>query len=789
MKIRIIVVNVLLFLFCSSTYAGPDLTGYDIAFSDDFNGSELDGTLWKTAPLWGPYAVTNNEEQYYVDILNSNQGFSWSPFELNGGILTIKANRAGADGVPTAPDQPAESDPYWNNNPEFNYNEDYDPAGRKYLSGLISSLESFNFTHGYAETRAKLPAGQGLWPAFWQLTTKYVEDVPEIDIVEMLGQEPWKVTHSLHYFDISNNWELISTPTYETAGPDFSQDFHTYGVMWEPKKIVWYVDGVAVKTLTDADGYVIPKQAMYLISNLAVGGTWPGPADASTPFPARYDIDYIKVYRKNMPTPVTPAILDSHYQLMFEDEFEGTSIDTDKWNSSFLWGPYLHINNEEQIYIDQLGRHQNHPSKPFSVGGGTLTIKAQEILPDALPAQEPPEDPIWESYPSHQYVDTYNTSGGWVPSYTSGILTSYDEFKFVQGYAEIRAKLPSGGGLWPALWLLNGYYVGPQPEIDIMEMRGELPAEIHHSYHYFDDIGQLVSNASTHTKASGDYSSDFHNYAVEWDRDYIKWYIDGEVTHTLNTSESSKQLMYVLLNLAVGGNFVGPINANFPTQMEIDYVRVYQLKNPSDGSGTAAPPYSLPDNSWRLISVPSDAPQDINTPSDLFAEQLPGDYGTTWALFEFDAVNNEYRDVGVNGTIERGKGYWITQVSGNTVTLNLPAASAITQSQNQIGCATVDCYAHTTSGSLWYITGNPFDDSISMENVRVLTENSGGCDAGCTLAEAETNNLVYTDAIFTYDDSGYVAKQPRDPLAAWSGFWLKLGPDADGHNVKLLFSR
>jgi len=427
MKTRLIPFSVVVFLICTFAQAGPgpDLSGYKIAFSDDFNGSQLDSSRWNTTPLWGPYRVINNEEQYYVDILDSNQGFSWSPFELNGGILTIKASPVGANGTPAAPAQPAESAAYWDEHSEYQYDPNYSQADRNYLSGIITSLDSFNFTHGYAETRARLPAGQGLWPAFWQLTTKYVEDVPEIDIVEMLGQNPRKVFHTMHYFDIADGWKLVSTPTFESNGPDFSEDFHTYGVMWEPKKLVWYVDGVPVKTLTEADGYVIPKQAMYLIANLAVGGNWPQSPDSTTPFPARYDIDYIKVYRKDMPTPVTQSVLASDYQLMFEDNFNGSSLDANKWNSAFLWGPYLRINNEDQIYIDKLGRHQSHPTTPFSVSGGTLKVVARETTAAQLPAQEPENDPIWNTYNSHRFNAQYNTSGGWVPSYTSGILTRH----------------------------------------------------------------------------------------------------------------------------------------------------------------------------------------------------------------------------------------------------------------------------------------------------------------------------------------------------------------------------
>lgn len=772
-------------------HAGPELSGYKIAFSDDFNGATLDSSKWKTAPLWGPYVVTNNEEQYYVDIFNSNQGFSWSPFELNNGILTITASPVSDSATPAAPEQPAAADPFWDANPEFQYNPDYTPSNRKYLSGIISSLESFNFTHGYAEMRAKLPYGQGLWPAFWQFTTKYVEDVPEVDIMEMLGHDSYTVNHTYHFFDIENNWQLISTPTFKTSGPNFTDDFHTFGVMWEPKKLVWYVDGVAVKTLTEDDGYVIPKQAMYVIANLAVGGNWPGSPDASTPFPARYDIDYIKIYRKDMPTPVTPLVLNNHYQLMFEDDFNGTTVDTSKWNSAYLWGPYLQINNEEQIYIDKFGRHQNHASNPFTVSNGTLKIIADEITPAALPTQEPQGDSIWEDYPDHRYNPQYNISGGWVPGYTSGLLTSYDAFKFVHGYAEVRAKLPAGGGLWPAFWLLNAYYVGPLPEIDIMEMQGAAPDTIHHSYHYYDTTGNLISSADTYTKSSGDYTSGFHTYGLEWDRDYIKWYIDGQVTRVLENTENARQLMYVILNLAVGGNFVGPVTADFPTAIEIDYVRVYQLKNPDGGSGNVAPPYTLPANEWRIISVPSDLPAEQNTVTELFGDDMIGDYGSDWVIYDFNTQENRYNNVGVRGKLDRGKSYWIIQLTGNPVQLSLPNTSAIVEPKSELGCASVDCFPFQTTdpaSSPWHMAGNPFDQMISIEDIRIVSD-QGSCATGCTLTDASDANLIQPQ-IYSFNGTTYIQQPAQsNDLDAWTGFWLQLKPGAAGQDVKVLFAR
>ena len=561
----------------SLSMASPKLSEYELVFSDEFNSITLDTTKWGSTHLWGPYADINGEKQYYVDTLDADAGHPYNPFILNGSTLRIQA-------VPTtntlsASEQPDQNDPYWLDRPEYHYNPDYDPAEREYLSGILSTVNDFNFTHGYAEAKIKLPAGQGLWSAFWLLTSKYVENAPEIDIMEALGHKKDTVHHTMHYFDIQNNWASISTPTYDTTGTDFTEDFHVYGVSWSPKKLTWYVDGEPVKTITD-DDYTIPTQSMYVLLNLAVGGTWPGNPDSTTPFPSSMEVDYVRTYRKKLPATITPAVLQTDYQLMFEDNFDGNALDTQKWDTSFLWGPYLPINNEHQIYIDKHGRHANSPLQPFTVDGGVLTITAEPLAADDVPEQPDLNDPEWQTYSSHQYNPNYGTSNGWTPSYSSGLLTTYDAFKFVNGYVEARMKLPEGGGMWPAFWLLNGYYVGPIPEIDIMELDGAHPNVAHQSYHYHDTNGQIQSSATQSSSSTGSFTDDFHTFGVQWDAEQIKWYIDGVVVRTLQGPEVSTQLMYILLNLAIGGNFVGEIDTTaFPAKLEVDYVRAYQRKD------------------------------------------------------------------------------------------------------------------------------------------------------------------------------------------------------------------
>ena len=579
-------------MFSSSVWAEPDLSTYQIVFSDEFTGTSLDTTKWATSPIWGPFLRTNNEDQYYLDKAGLDEAHPVDPFSFDGDILTITATPVGTDVVPV---QPPENDDTWNQYPEYTFNENYLPENRSHFSGLISSVNSFTFTHGYAEARIRVPGGQGLWPAFWQLTHKYVEDAPEIDIMETLGQYPNEVNHTMHYFDTANNWALISTPTYTTSGPNYTQEFHTYGMLWAPESVTWFVDGVEVQRIERSE-FTIPKQAMYIIANLAVGGTWPGPPDSTTPFPAELNIDYIRVYQRTPPEQITPETLATNYQLMFSDEFTGSVLDATKWNTSFLWGPHLQINNEEQVYVDTQDTHSTYGTSPFEVSNGTLKITAEPVAQTDLPVQPPESSPYWDSHPERTFNADYNNT--WIPSYTSGIITSYDSFKFVHGYVEYNARLPSGDGLWPAFWLLSGYYVGPIPEIDILETQGEVPNASHHSYHYFDTDGTPISSASIYELPTGDFSDGFHRFGVKWHPGEIIWYVDGVPVRTLTGPEVSLQLMYLLANLAVGGNFVGPVGDAFPATLEIDYVRAYQLR---EYPVAAPPPPQEPPNSITPI--------------------------------------------------------------------------------------------------------------------------------------------------------------------------------------------
>ena len=140
------------------------------------------------------------------------------------------------------------------------------------------------------EVRAKVPKGKGLWPAIWMLPTDFTSK-PEFDLLEILGHEPTKVYMSVHFLDDDEN-RAREREIYE--GPDFSEDWHTFGFDWHEDTLIWYIDGEERWRYEDA-GHISHKP-MYLLINLAVGGSWAGDPDDSTPFPSAFEIDYVRIW-------------------------------------------------------------------------------------------------------------------------------------------------------------------------------------------------------------------------------------------------------------------------------------------------------------------------------------------------------------------------------------------------------------------------------------------------------------------------------------------------------------
>jgi beta-glucanase (GH16 family) len=211
-------------------------------FSDEFNGNSLDQQKWNVT-----YPSGSGELQQYIP----------DAFSFDNGILKIHAVANGNSELP-------------------------------FTSGILTTKGKFTQEYGYFEIRARVPKGQGLFPAFWLMPANG-KWPPELDVFEVLGQDSSKVYMTVHYTN-SNHYPGEVQGSY--SGPDLSLEFHTYGLDWEPDRLTWYVDGVERFSTTQN----VPHEPMFLLINLAVGGDWPGPPDHKTPFPSEFDINYVRVF-------------------------------------------------------------------------------------------------------------------------------------------------------------------------------------------------------------------------------------------------------------------------------------------------------------------------------------------------------------------------------------------------------------------------------------------------------------------------------------------------------------
>ena len=261
----------------------PELDGYTLLWNDEFDDDNLNMDIWNYEPHEPGW--TNQELQEYTT--------STDNVYLQDGRLIIKAIKTTNDG-----------------------GSDY------YTSGKITSQNKKDFTYGKVVVSAKVPRGQGLWPAIWMMPTvqEFYGEWPkcgEIDILEVLGNQVDTAYGTLHYGEPHAQQQ----GTYVLKEGTFADDFHEFSVEWEPGEMRWYIDGNLYKTVNDwftaVEGeeekpYPAPfNQSFFVQLNLAVGGTWPGNPDETTDFSkAMFEVDYVRVYQKpeydlNVKKPVT----------------------------------------------------------------------------------------------------------------------------------------------------------------------------------------------------------------------------------------------------------------------------------------------------------------------------------------------------------------------------------------------------------------------------------------------------------------------------------------------------
>lgn len=261
-----LIVNIFLGLFLIS-WSSNDLVAQDclkLIWADEFDGTSLDNTKWSydigngcpDLCGWG-----NNEQQYYSGATDN--------VKIEDGVLKITAKEDTLGGMP-------------------------------YSSGKIHSQNKGDFRYGRIEARMKLPETQGMWPAFWLLSTENTYgDWPrsgEIDIMELLGHEPNKVHGTVHT-GLPQKF-LGDTYTLPEPGTSFADSFHVFSVEWQEDTIRWFVDDILYH---ETNSYAFRpwepfQEDFYIIFNVAVGGNWPGFPDATTVSPQTMEVDYVRVY-------------------------------------------------------------------------------------------------------------------------------------------------------------------------------------------------------------------------------------------------------------------------------------------------------------------------------------------------------------------------------------------------------------------------------------------------------------------------------------------------------------
>lgn len=264
-------------LMSTTPLAGP--APWRLAWEDNFDGTALNRNVWNVAHR-STYGDGNKELACLMDRPEN--------VAISGGILTIAALK--------------EATPIKCGNSDSRF-----PAGRAYTSAMLHTKNKLSFQYGRFEIRAKMPTTQGtskgLWPAYWMRPA--AGGIGEIDILELVGTgkkdaySANKVTQTIHYDYVKTYPQ--QERQYKLPAGNFADGFHDYAVEWAPGSLKWYVDGVLTYTRDTSTTPWLDTAftgTFYLRLNMAVGGTWPGSPDANTAFPAKYQIDYVKVYQR-----------------------------------------------------------------------------------------------------------------------------------------------------------------------------------------------------------------------------------------------------------------------------------------------------------------------------------------------------------------------------------------------------------------------------------------------------------------------------------------------------------
>lgn len=567
--------------------------------------------------------------------------------------------------------------------------------------------------------------------------TTYTADVsgaigfplPKIDGGAPIGTELGKFVYQINmngqWVDLSNTGQ--SGFVYSPNGYNNMSDANQWGYWADYIYGLWFQP--IQEDMQIRIGYPLNGQTGGSIGSNFVYYTFIGNPNA--PRPDVSDHEDISIG-----TPTDPAIEGK--TLIWQDEFNGTQLDTSKWN--YETGYYINDDPNSWGWGNAELEHYTNSSQNVFVQDGKLNLRA---------LNEPksfPQDPS-------RYAQ-----------YSSGKINTKDNFSFQYGRVDIRAKLPTGNGVWPALWMLpedSAYGAwAASGEIDIMEAKGRLPGTTSGALHFG---GQWPVNryiAGEYYFPEGQtFANDFHVYSMVWEEDNFKWYVDGKfffkvtrdqwysVAAPNNPNAPFDQPFYLIMNLAIGGYFDGlltPDPGDIPATMQVDYVRVY--KDGSENPGSV----SVTGVTLNPASAQVEVGQDVQltaavAPTNATNKQV------TWTV-----SNPAIASVDQNGKVT-GLATGTTTVTAATVDGNKTAQSTITVMP---GASTVIIIGDEVRGLkkigddlLFYVNGATFAD------LHYKVNNGGQLNVAMTSAgngnyTYPVNGLQHGDTVeyfFTYN--------------------------------------
>lgn len=336
--------------------------GYTLVWNDEFNSPEIsnlnwtyelgDGTDYGLPKGWG-----NSELQSYTNLAKNSY---IETIEGTNSALVIAATEDGNGG---------------------------------YNSAKLTTQGLQTFRYGRIEARMKLPTSKGMWPAFWMLGANKTEiDWPgcgEIDIMELVGHSPSTVFGNGHYVSEDKVAASMQGSVSLNSGT-FSDNYHDFRVDWTPEALTFSLDGTEYHTLSITDDMKEFQRSFYLILNVAVGGSWPGNPDASTSFPQKLYVDYVRVYSKNnFSAPAAPA-------LIIEEETIGSLVT---------------LSAAQHAFADGLNQFKGIELKTYGAGGEPFITSSDKAIQG--------DSSLLFSYPGG------NWGGGWFQMETPKDMSAY----------------------------------------------------------------------------------------------------------------------------------------------------------------------------------------------------------------------------------------------------------------------------------------------------------------------------------------------------------------------------